>query len=31
MQTIADREGVKYKIEPSDWWYFAEKLRKEKL
>ena len=30
MQTIADREGVKYKIEPSDWWYFAEKLRKEK-
>jgi peptidyl-dipeptidase Dcp len=30
MQKIADREGIKYKIEPSDWWYFAEKLRKEK-
>jgi len=30
MQRIADREGAKYKIEPSDWWYFAEKLRKEK-
>src|ERR1035437_6457697 len=30
MQEIADREGAKYKIEPSDWWYFAEKLRKEK-
>ena len=29
MQKIADREGAKYKIEPSDWWYFAEKLRKE--
>ncbi|MGC1391297.1 MAG: M3 family metallopeptidase [Bacteroidales bacterium] len=30
MQKIADREGAGYKIEPSDWWYFAEKLRKEK-
>jgi peptidyl-dipeptidase Dcp len=30
MQKIADREGEKYKIESSDWWYFAEKLRKEK-
>ena len=30
MQKIADREGAKFKIEPSDWWYFAEKLRKEK-
>lgn len=30
MQKIADREGAKYKIEPADWWYFAEKLRKEK-
>ena len=30
MQNIADREGAKFKIEPSDWWYYAEKLRKEK-
>jgi peptidyl-dipeptidase Dcp len=30
MQQIADREGAKFKIEPSDWWYYAEKLRKEK-
>ena len=30
MQKIADKEGAKLKIEPSDWWYYAEKLRKEK-
>lgn len=30
MQNIATREGSKFKIEPSDWWYYAEKLRKEK-
>jgi peptidyl-dipeptidase Dcp len=30
MQRIADREGAKFKIEPSDWWYYAEKLRKGK-
>ena len=30
MQKIADREGTKIRIEPSDWWYYAEKLRKEK-
>ncbi|HNW57690.1 MAG TPA: M3 family metallopeptidase [Bacteroidales bacterium] len=30
MQKIADREGTKSKITPSDWWYYAEKLRKEK-
>jgi peptidyl-dipeptidase Dcp len=30
MQKIADRDGAKFKIEPSDWWYYAEKLRKEK-
>ncbi|MGD0756914.1 MAG: M3 family metallopeptidase [Bacteroidales bacterium] len=30
MQKIADMEGAKYEIEPADWWYFAEKLRKEK-
>lgn len=30
MQKIASREGAKFKIEPFDWWYYAEKLRKEK-
>ncbi len=30
MQKIASSEGAKFKIEPSDWWYYAEKLRKEK-
>jgi peptidyl-dipeptidase Dcp len=30
MQTIINREGGKFKLEPSDWWYYAEKLRKEK-
>lgn len=30
MQAIADREGADFKIESSDWWYYAEKLRKEK-
>ena len=30
MQKIADRESVKKPIEPSDWWFYAEKLRKEK-
>ena len=30
MQKIADRENTKITIEPSDWWYYAEKLRKEK-
>lgn len=30
MQKIADKTGAKFKIEPSDWWYYAEKLRKEK-
>lgn len=30
MQKIVDRDDAKYKIEPSDWWYYAEKLRKEK-
>jgi peptidyl-dipeptidase Dcp len=30
MQRIAKREGAKFSIEPSDWWYYAEKLRKEK-
>ena len=30
MQKIIDREGARFKLEPSDWWYYAEKLRKEK-
>jgi peptidyl-dipeptidase Dcp len=30
MQKIADREKSKVTIQPSDWWYYAEKLRKEK-
>ncbi len=30
MQAIADREGANIKIESWDWWYYAEKLRKEK-
>jgi peptidyl-dipeptidase Dcp len=30
MQKIIDREGGKFKLEPSDWWFYAEKLRKEK-
>ena len=30
MQQIIDREGGSFRLEPSDWWYYAEKLRKEK-
>lgn len=30
MQKIITREGGKFRLEPSDWWYYAEKLRKEK-
>jgi len=30
MQKIIDREGGKFKLGASDWWYYAEKLRKEK-
>ncbi len=30
MQKIIDREGGKFKLEPSDWWFYAEKLRKQK-
>lgn len=30
MQKIVDKEGGKFKLEPSDWWYYAEKLRKQK-
>jgi peptidyl-dipeptidase Dcp len=30
MQKIIDREKGKFKLEPSDWWYYAEKVRKDK-
>ncbi|MBU1874498.1 M3 family metallopeptidase, partial [bacterium] len=30
MQAIADREGNKFRLESWDWWYYAEKLKKEK-
>lgn len=30
LQAIADREGANIKLESWDWWYYAEKLRKEK-
>jgi peptidyl-dipeptidase Dcp len=30
MQKIVDKEGGKFKIEPWDWWYYSEKVRKEK-
>lgn len=30
MQTIARREGARFQLECWDWWYYAEKLKKEK-
>jgi peptidyl-dipeptidase Dcp len=30
MQSIATKEGSEFQIQPSDWWYYAEKLRKAK-
>jgi peptidyl-dipeptidase Dcp len=30
MQKIIDREGGRFILEPWDWWYYAEKVRKEK-
>jgi peptidyl-dipeptidase Dcp len=30
MQKIITSEGGKFKLEPSDWWYYAEKVRKAK-
>lgn len=30
MQKIIDSEGGKFKLESYDWWYYAEKLRKQK-
>lgn len=31
MQAIIDREGGNFKLASWDWWYYAEKLRKEKF
>ena len=31
MQLMVDKEGGNFKIEASDWWYYAEKVRKEKF
>ncbi len=30
MQKIIEKEGGNFNLEPSDWWYYAEKLRKQK-
>lgn len=30
MQKIIDSEGGNFRLEPHDWWYYAEKLRKSK-
>jgi peptidyl-dipeptidase Dcp len=30
MQKIIDREGGNFRLEPWDWWYYSEKVRKEK-
>ncbi len=30
LQTMIDNEGGKFKLEPHDWFYYTEKLRKEK-
>jgi peptidyl-dipeptidase Dcp len=30
MQSIIDAEGGKFKLAPWDWWYYAEKVRKQK-
>ncbi len=30
LQKIADAEGNHFKIQPWDWWYYTEKLRKQK-
>ncbi len=31
MQKIADKEGGNFKLQSWDWWYYAEKLRKQKF
>jgi len=30
MQKLIDKEGGKFKLQPWDWWYYAEKVRKAK-
>ncbi|WP_434968571.1 M3 family metallopeptidase [Rosettibacter firmus] len=30
MQRIIDREGGNFKLQPWDWWYYAEKVKQEK-
>lgn len=30
MQKIIDKEGGNFKLEPWDWWYYAEKVRQDK-
>ncbi len=30
MQALSDKEGGKFKLEMSDWWYYSEKVRKAK-
>jgi peptidyl-dipeptidase Dcp len=30
MQAMIDQEGGKFKLQPWDWWYYAEKIRKVK-
>jgi peptidyl-dipeptidase Dcp len=30
LQAMIDKEGGNFKLEPWDWWYYAEKLRKQK-
>ncbi|MEI7830623.1 MAG: M3 family metallopeptidase [Prolixibacteraceae bacterium] len=30
LQTIANKEGGKFKVQSWDWWYYSEKVRKEK-
>jgi len=30
LQAMIDRDGKNFKLQPWDWWYYAEKLRKEK-
>ncbi len=30
MQALIDREGGGFQLQPWDWWYYAEKVRKEK-
>ncbi|MFA3782376.1 M3 family metallopeptidase [Melioribacteraceae bacterium 4301-Me] len=30
MQKIIDKEGGNFKLQPWDWWYYAEKVKKEK-